>query len=66
MSGKPAAKEEDFDEMRGVYPDAHMIDSVGDAPAYALWARHVRRLSLCSYEVLPEGPEPRPALLAKS
>ncbi len=64
VSGKPAAKEEDFDEMRGVYPDAHMIDSVGDAPAYALWARHVRRLSLCSYEVLPEGPEPRPALLA--
>ena len=56
-------KEKDFDEMRGVYPDAHMIDPVGDAPAYALWARHVRGLSLDGYEVIPEGKERRPAYI---
>ena len=46
--------------MRGVYPDAHMIDTTGDAPAYGLWARHVRGLHLCGYSVLPEGNDPRP------
>jgi len=63
VSRRPAAGEEDFGEMRGIYPDAHMIDSVGDAPAFALWARHVHRLALHSYEVLPAGEEQRPALL---
>ena len=62
-SACPAAGEEAFGEMRGVYPDAHMIDDVGDAPAFALWARHVRRLTLNAYEVLPAGGERRPALL---
>ena len=63
VSRQPLRKEEDFDEMRGLYPDAHMIDSIGDAPAYALWARHVRRLSLDRYEVIPEGDDPRPAYI---
>ena len=63
VSCRPAVKEKDFDEMHGVYPDAHMIDGVGDAPAYALWARHVRGLHLCGYEVLPEGGDPRPAFI---
>ena len=62
-SRRPVRKEKDFDEMRGVYPDAHMIDPVGDAPAYALWARHVRGLSLDGYEVIPEGKERRPAYI---
>ena len=62
-SRRPLRKEKDFDEMRGAYPDAHMIDPVGDAPAYALWARHVRGLSLDGYEVIPEGKERRPAYI---
>ena len=55
-------KDSDFSEMRGVYPDAHMIDKIGDAPAYGLWARHVRGLHLDHYEVYPTGNERRPFL----
>ena len=58
----PALKDSDFSEMRGVYPDAHMIDKIGDAPAYGLWARHVRGLHLDHYEVYPTGNERRPFL----
>ena len=64
-SGRPLRKEEDFDDMRGVYPDAHMIDAVGDAPAYALWARHVRDLSLVGYSIIPDEPDPRPAVIIR-
>ncbi len=64
-SGRPVRKEEDFDDMRGAYPDAHMIDAVGDAPAYALWARHVRDLSLVGYSILPDEPDPRPAVIIR-
>ena len=64
-SCRPPQREEDFDDMRGVYPDAHMIDPVGDAPAYALWARHVRDLSLVGYSILPEEPDPRPAVIIR-
>lgn len=60
-SVKPVTADADFDEMRGVYPDAHMIDDIGDAPAYGLWARHVRDLTLLDYEVQPDGHDPRPA-----
>jgi hypothetical protein len=61
-SDGPALKDSDFSEMRGVYPDAHMIDKIGDAPAYGLWARHVRGLHLDHYEVYPTGNERRPFL----
>ena len=49
--------------MRGIYPDAHMIDDIGDAPAHALWARHIRGLQLVDYAVQPTGNDPRPAYL---
>ena len=65
-SGLPCVKEEDIGEMRGIYPDAHMIDPIGHAPAYALWARHVRSLFLSDYDVLPEGSDPRPAFVIPS
>ena len=26
-----------YPDLKGVYPDAHMIDSIGPAPAYGLW-----------------------------
>ena len=59
-SARPVTSDSDFDEMRGIYPDAHMIDAVGDAPARGLWARHVYGLYLCDYSVLPDGADPRP------
>ena len=65
-SEKPVLSETDIPEMYGVYPDAHMIDDMGDAPAYGLWARHVHGLYLDHYEVLPMGSDPRPALIAET
>lgn len=62
-TSKNLVKEESIGEMRGVYPDAHMIDGKGDAPAYALWARHVKNLTLINYCVKPEGHEIRPRLV---
>ena len=62
-SVKPVTTGADFDEMRGIYPDAHMIDDIGDAPAHALWARHIRGLQLVDYAVQPTGNDPRPAYL---
>ena len=59
-SAGPVLKDSDFGEMRGVYPDAHMIDGIGCSPAFGLWARHVKGLYLDSYEVLPDGNDPRP------
>ena len=60
-SVKPVISGADIGEMRGVYPDAHMIDDFGDAPAYALWARHLKGLRLLDYEVTPTATDPRPA-----
>lgn len=61
-SAGPVLKDSDFSEMRGAYPDAHMIDETGDAPAFGLWARHVKGLSLDRYEVCPIETDPRPFL----
>ncbi len=63
---KPVLSETDIPEMYGVYPDAHMIDDMGDAPAYGLWARHVHGLYLDHYEVLPTGSDLRPALVVET
>ena len=62
-SVKPVTTDADFDDMRGVYPDAHMIDDIGDAPAYALWARYVNNLYLSDYHVTSIGEDPRPEFL---
>lgn len=59
-SGKPVLDEHAVSELRGVYPDAHMIDDLGDAPAYALWARHVKGLTCSDYQVITDGADPRP------
>lgn len=58
----PATPESDIPDLRGVYPDAHMIDPL-PAPAFALWARHVRGLFLRDYAVLPAGEDARPAFV---
>lgn len=65
-SEKPVLKEDDIDEMRGVYPDAHMIDTLGDAPARGLWARHVHGLSLAGYDIIPDKHDPRPYLVVET
>ncbi len=65
-SQKPVLREEEVDELRGVYPDAHMIDTLGDAPAYGLWARHVHGLMLKNVHIAPVGEEKRPEYVLKS
>ena len=60
---KPVTADADFDDLRGIYPDAHMIDDIGDTPAYALWARYVNNLYLADYTVIPVGEDPRPEYL---
>ena len=67
-STKPILNESIIPELKGVYPDAHMIDDIspglgGDAPAYALWTRHVTGVTLIDYKVTPTGPDPRPAFV---
>lgn len=51
-SWKPVIQPSDIPLMYGAYPDAHMIDHIGDAPTYALWARNVQNLTLIDYEVI--------------
>jgi Glycosyl hydrolases family 28 len=47
-------------EFQGVYPDAAMIGKL--APAYGLWTRHVRNLTLERVEFVPTSPDPRPMI----
>ena len=65
-SEKAVLDEGAISELRGVYPDAHMIDDLGDAPARGLWARHVHGLSLAGYDVIPDKKDTRPYLVAKT
>ena len=60
---KPAPQPENYGDFKGVYPDAHMIDSVGPSPAYALWARHARNVTLSDFHVFPDGQDTRQVLL---
>ncbi|MBQ7183222.1 MAG: hypothetical protein IJR97_04485 [Clostridia bacterium] len=55
----PAPDASRYPDLKGVYPDAHMIDSIGPAPAYALWARHVKNLTLDGYHITPAGEDTR-------
>ncbi|UDF05592.1 glycoside hydrolase family 28 protein [Asticcacaulis sp. AND118] len=73
-------EENEIPEMRGVYPDAHMIDrdrgrlgtepngkpQGGDAPAYGLWTRHVTRVTLIKLTFVPATPDPRPQFLMQT
>jgi hypothetical protein len=47
-------------ELRGEYPDAHMIGPV--SPAYGLWARHVTGLTLDRVAFVVSSPDLRPAI----
>ena len=56
---RPAPPEAAIPERRDAYPDANMFGEV--SPAYGLWARHARRVSLIDVRLAPTGPDPRPA-----
>lgn len=60
---EPVPDAQVYSDFKGVYPDAHMIDAVGPSPAYGLWARHARNITLSDYQILPDGQDSRPALL---
>jgi hypothetical protein len=47
-------------EYRSDYPDAHMIGPV--APAYGLWTRHLKGLTLIQAAFVPGSPDPRPMI----
>ena len=62
-AGEPAPAPEQYGELHGEYPDAHMLQIIGsgDAPAYGLWAKHVKDLILDDYSVdTDKAVEPRP------
>ena len=61
-SQKLPVRPADIPLLYGDYPDAHMIDGIGDAPAYALWARDVSGLTLLRYHVIPAPNETRPEI----
>jgi hypothetical protein len=55
-----APNEHAVPEFEGVYPDAVMIGEL--APAYGLWTRHVRNLTLEQVRFVPTSPDPRPMI----
>lgn len=57
-----APRGQDIPEAPADYPDPHMFAAV--MPAYGLWTRHVRRLTLQRVRFTTNGPDPRPMLLA--
>lgn len=50
----------EFQEFKGTYPDPAMIGNL--APAYGLWTRHVRNLTLERVAFVPTSPDPRPMI----
>jgi hypothetical protein len=59
---EPAVRQQDIPEAPAAYPDPHMFSTV--MPAYGLWTRHMRRLTLQRVRFTTTGPDPRPMLLA--
>lgn len=57
----PAARADAIPEARADYPDPHMFSAV--MPAYGLWTRDVRGLSLARVRFRSPGGDPRPMLL---
>jgi hypothetical protein len=56
----PVPDEHAVSEFQGVYPDAVMIGKL--APAYGLWTRHLRNLTLERAAFLATSPDPRPMI----
>ena len=60
---RPAAE---YPEFTGMYPDAHMIDGFGPAPAYGLWVRHADGIVLDRYRIIPDGKDSRPGIVMEA
>ncbi|MBQ6060442.1 MAG: hypothetical protein IJL36_03255 [Clostridia bacterium] len=60
---RPAAE---YPEFTGLYPDAHMIDGFGPAPAYGLWVRHADGIVLDWYRIIPDGEDSRPGIVMEA
>ena len=60
---RPAAE---YPEFTGLYPDAHMIDGFGPAPAYGLWVRHADGIVLDRYRIISEGEDTRPGIVMEA
>ena len=58
----PAIAQAAIGEDRAEYPDPHMFATV--MPAYGLWLRHAREVSLLRVRFASAGKDARPALLA--
>ncbi len=56
----------EYPEFTGLYPDAHMIDGFGPAPAYGLWVRHADGIVLDRYRIIPEGKDTRPGIVMEA
>lgn len=52
-----------IDELRDKYPDAFMVGDI--TPAYGLWTRHIRGLTMIRVGFIANGPDPRPMILTK-
>lgn len=61
-TGEAAAAPRAIPEAPAEYPDPHMFSTV--MPAYGLWTRHARRVTLQRVRFTLDGPDPRPMLLA--
>lgn len=61
-AAQPAARQQDVPDGRADYPDPHMFYAV--MPAYGLWTRHVRELTLLRVRFTVAGNDARPAILA--
>jgi hypothetical protein len=58
----PAIQAAAIAEDRAEYPDPHMFATV--MPAYGLWLRHVRHVTLLRVQFTGGAGDPRPMLLA--
>jgi hypothetical protein len=47
-------------ELRDKYPDAFMVGDI--TPAYGLWTRHLKGLTLIRVSFIPDVKDPRPAI----
>jgi Glycosyl hydrolases family 28 len=56
----PAPDAHAVGDFQGLYPDPAMIGRL--APAYGLWTRHVRNLTLQRVAFVPAAPDPRPMI----
>lgn len=60
---QPVPDESAIGELRDKYPDAFMVGWV--SPAFGLWTRHIRRLTMIRVNFIASAPDPRPMMLTR-